>query len=193
MGIELTYRLPFKRLQKLGRTMGRRAYSGVWWARWIFVGGYGAALLALSSHGNAIALWLADAGLAVSADGLFLALMASFLIGLILLRRFSVRSYKARADYDQQIRLVEEDEGLRIATDHIEYFLKWSGITQMLVERDGVVVSHGNLFFLIPDTAFASPEQRLRFVQGAWDRMSDNARDISARFMRPVLEGGARA
>ena len=94
---------------------------------------------------------------------------------------------KRRATFNATIRMVEEDSGLRFLTEEVEYYLKWRGISQMLLDHDGVVVSHGNLFFLIPDRAFASPEDRVLFIRQVYGRLGERARSISERHLSAVL------
>jgi hypothetical protein len=62
----------------------------------------------------------------------------------------------------------------------------------MLIERDGIVVSHGNLFFLIPDRAFANPAERLSFIRDVYGRLSESARTLSEKFVRPALAAGEK-
>ena len=100
---------------------------------------------------------------------------------------------QARANFQSEIRLRQDDGGIRIATDEIEYYLKWRGISQMLMEHDGVVVSHGSLFFLIPDSAFADSEERNAFVRDVFGRLGEEARSRSEKSMRPVLNATAAA
>jgi hypothetical protein len=118
---------------------------------------------------------------------LFIAVGLVFLVGMLLLRRYRVRLMKNRANFDQIVRLKQDDGGLHVITDDIEYYLKWRGLTQMLLERDGLVVSHGNLFFLIPDRAFAGPAERLAFIRDVYGRLSESARAISEKHLRSVL------
>jgi hypothetical protein len=56
------------------------------------------------------------------------------------LRRFRLGQLKGRANFNQGIRLEQDDGGLRFVTDEVEHYLKWRGIGQILVEHDGVVV-----------------------------------------------------
>jgi hypothetical protein len=57
----------------------------------------------------------------------------------------------------------------------------------MLMERDGVVVSHGNLFFLVPDSAFVDTQERNGFVRDVFGRLGEEARSRSESSVRPVL------
>jgi hypothetical protein len=104
------------------------------------------------------------------------------------------KQVKSLVDFDQNItvRLTTDEGGLRIAQEAIEYYLKWQGISQMLVEHDGVVIgSHGILFFLVPDAAFADAGQRLAFIRDVYGRLGDKARSASDKYIRPMLDGGA--
>jgi len=56
--------------------------------------------------------------------------------------------------------------------------------------RDGVVVSHGALFFIVPDAAFAGAGDRLAFIREVYSRLSDNARSISEKHVRAALSQG---
>jgi hypothetical protein len=184
---ELTYHVPFERLIKLGRSAGRKVYPSVQWLVWLL-----AALLILVwaflySYGDEIRDVADDEGIPFAPELMFLAAGFVFLAGILLVRRYRVRLMKNRANFDQIVRLKQDDGGLHIITDDIEYYLKWRGLTQMLLERDGIVVSHGNLFFLIPDRAFAGPAERLAFIRDVYGRLSESARAISEKHLRSVL------
>src|SRR5262245_57153834 len=94
---------------------------------------------------------------------------------------------KNRINFDQIVRLNQDDGGVRLSTDGVEYYLKWPGVTQMLLEHDGVVLSHANLFFLVPNTAFASPEERLTFIREVYGHLSENARAITEKHVSAAL------
>ena len=63
----------------------------------------------------------------------------------------------------------------------------------IFLDRDGVIVSHGNLFFLIPDRAFANPEDRLAFIQDVYDHLGERARSISEKHVGALLAPVASA
>lgn len=90
------------------------------------------------------------------------------------LRRMKISRLKDRVDFDQLIHLVTDDGGLRFVTADVECYLNWSGINQMLLEPDGVVVSHGSLFFLVPDVAFESAAERLAFIRAVYVNRSSH-------------------
>jgi hypothetical protein len=178
---ELTYHVPFKRLAKLGRAMGRKAFGRVWWATWLWILAFLAALLAFP---------LIEGRLAGSGwpDGAaFVVWVVLFLAGFIAIRVWGRRQAKSRADYDAEARFRQDAGGLRIGTNSIEYYLKWPGIAQVLIEPDGLVVSHGNLFFLVPDSAFASLGERNELVREIFANLSQEAKDRSIAHVKPIL------
>jgi hypothetical protein len=188
---ELTYRMPYRRLAKLGRSMGRKAYRGVWWARWLLIAFFLIAVVAMNAFDGPLVRWLAAAGISDGHGVLLVATFLSVMAGLLVLRKFQRRQVRDRVDFDQSVRLVQDENGVRIATDDIEYVLKWRGISQFLIEHDGVVLSHGSLFWLVPDAAFSNPAERLGFIRDVYDRLSDKARVMSERHVGPLLEAGA--
>jgi hypothetical protein len=188
---ELTYTVPFDRLTKLSRSAGRKAYPTVWLLTWLWLALFLGTLLGLAVYGDNLRDGLDTVGIPAGVEGLFILLAVLFFVGLLALRRLRVRSLKARANFNQTIRLVHDDGGLRFVTDGVEHYLKWPGISQMFVERDGVVVSHGNLFFLIPNLAFADGDERLGFVRDVYGRLSETARALSERHVRAVLRHGS--
>jgi hypothetical protein len=98
---------------------------------------------------------------------------------------------KSRANFDDAVRFRKDEGGLRCATSQIEYYVKWQGISQMLMGRDGVAISHGGLFFLIPDSAFADLSERNALVRGVFGRMGPAARGRSEKHIRPALDASA--
>src|SRR5262245_57111937 len=152
----LSYQVSFGRLQKLGRSMGRRAYRTVWLLTWLLVALLLAAVLGLVVFGETLRDWLETARIPADVEVLFIIVAVLFLVGIYMLTRMRASQVKGRANFNQTIRLMQDDGGLRFVTEEVEHYLKWQGISQLLLEHDGVVVSHGNLFFLVPDDAFPS-------------------------------------
>jgi hypothetical protein len=189
---ELTYHVPFERLIKLGRSAGRKVYPSIRWLTWLWIALLIPAWAFLYSFSEEINDVADDEGIPFATELLVIAVGLVFLVGILLLRRYRVRLMKSRANFDQIVRLKQDDGGLHVITDDIEYYLKWQGLTQMLIERDGIVVSHGNLFFLIPDRAFANPAERLSFVRDVYGRLSESARALSEKFVRPALAAGEK-
>jgi hypothetical protein len=182
---ELTYRMPFSRLRKLGRNSGRKAYPYLWATRWLLLGSFFVLLLAIGHYEEAIQSWGLPPLTAL------VALLVIYVAAILLLRRFALRQTQARANFQLDVRLRRDDGGIRIATDEIEYYLKWPGISQMMMEHDGVVVSHGNLFFLIPDSAFADTQERNAFVREVFGRLGEAAQNRSETSMHAVLAAAA--
>lgn len=185
---ELQYQMPFERLQKLSRTASRKAFSTSWWRLWLLVVLYFVLVIALSvldyggrlSQATGIPWW-----------GWLSMLLAFVFGGIAWIRRQGLRQAKARADYDSTASVRQEADGIRFATPEIEYKVKWPGISQMLMVHDGVVISHGSLFFLIPDSAFIDMAERDAFIEDVYGRLTDVARARSEKFMRPVLDAAS--
>jgi len=190
MQIELAYNVPYARLAKLGRSASFKTFRASWLLFLLMLATLVGVVVGLCLYIDVWDGWLQSVGVPFPYGGLlaFGSLMVLWVAGCLLLGRFSRRQVKSRSNFDAMVRLTTDDGGIRIATDAIEYYLKWQGITQMLMERDGVVVSHGILFFLIPDTAFADAGQRLAFVRDVYGRLTENARSISERYVRPLLD-----
>lgn len=193
MQLELTYQMPFRRLAKLRRSITRKVYGtplllfGLWLAGWF------AAVAAIDLNANALDKWMQSVGIPYPYRWLLaLALVAAlFLASAILGGRFSSRLIKNwLVDYDGAVRLTNDDGGLRFATSGTEYYLKWQGISWMLMEGDGLVVSNGVLFFLVPNAAFADTGQRLAFIRDVYSRLGDKARSASDKYIRSVLHAG---
>jgi hypothetical protein len=184
---ELTYQLPFERLQKLGRTMGRRAFQRNWISKWALYAVYAVALAVILIFSEEVDRWFAAAGIPGGGIVAIFALLVVFLIGSRQLRRSFVREQKSRTNFEQTLHLMREEGGVRIAAQEIEYFIRWSGITQMLMEPDGVVLSHGNLFFLVPNSAFVTKAGRNAFIRNVYAQLSAEAKAKSASEVGPVL------
>jgi hypothetical protein len=186
---ELSYRLPFARLAKLSRTASRKGYPLVWWLTWLWIGVFLAVMIAISLFADDIrdAFDPLDLGPYV----LLVAVALAFMAGMFALRRLRIAKVQKRATFNETIKLTQDEGGLRFATDEVEHYLKWRGISQLLLEPDGVVVSHGNLFFLIPNQAFASTDDRAAFIRDVYDRLGERARSISYRYVSVLLKSGA--
>jgi hypothetical protein len=185
---ELTYQMPYERLAKLGKTMGRKAFRGIWWRKWAFFAIFLAITLGISGFGDRLDRWASMHGVPVGSGTLLLAAFGLLAAGVFWLRRTHKREMKSRADYDQQIRLSKDEGGLHFATNEIEYYLKWPGISQMLMDRDGVVVSHGGIFFMVPDRAFESEDERGAFIRDVYGRLKPEAQALSREYMEPFLK-----
>lgn len=189
MNRELTYQVPLSRLRRLGRRSGRKAYPQLWTARWLVLGSFPGALMLVSVFGDAVERWQASVGL--PSLTVLIVIIAAGIVAMLALRRAGAHATQARTNFDSDIRLRQDDGGIRIATDEIEYYLKWPGISQMFLEPDGIVVSHGNLFFLVPDSAFADVEERNAFARDVFGRLRDDARSCSGSSLRALVGADA--
>ena len=189
MDRELTYQIPFERLRKLGRRSGRKAYPKLWTARWVVLGLFFGSLLLVSTFGDEVERWQAEMGL--PSLTVLVVIIGAGLAAIVFLRRAATSETKARANFDADIRMRKDAGGVHFATDEIEYYLKWPGISQMLMEPDGVVLSHASFFFLVPDRAFADMAERNAFVRDVYARLGAEARQRSEQSLRPVLNATA--
>jgi hypothetical protein len=182
---ELTYQVPYERLAKLGRSMRRQAYPVVWTRRWLLLGGFLAALLLLIVFEEPVNRWQASVGLPDFAA--IAVLLVLFFSGVWLLQRSARSEAKSRADYDAIARMRQDDGGLRFMSDQIEYYVKWKGISQILLAHDGMAVSHGGLLFFVPDTAFNGLDERNAFIREIYARMEGQAKNRSEKRLASVL------
>lgn len=183
---ELTYQMPFKRLVKVSRLASRKAFG----SPWLLFGGlflvYFVAFAILAAFERPINDWLASLGLPALVP--VLPIVLGLVIAIWWLRHRALNMSKDRADYDSAVRFREEADGLRFATSEIEYFLRWNGISQLiLIETQGLMVSHGNLFFLIPNEAFRDTGERDVLTQDVFARLGDKARARSVDFIPPAF------
>jgi len=186
---ELHYQVPFDVLAKIGRSAGRKAYRSAWYLNWLLIASFLVAVVLLIVFGDALDRSMRRAGISYSVEASFILVCVLMIAAVLWLRRFTRGRAKARTDYDQTIHFTQDDGGLRFATAEIETYLKWQGITQLLVEHNAVVVSHANLFYVVPNSAFASADARIEFIRDVYGRLSDKARAISERYVRAAIGG----
>lgn len=182
---ELTYRMPFERLRRLGRSANRKAFRTTWVAVWGLLAFYFGMIALFIIFADDINRLEREAG--TPWWSWFAALIAAFVAAFFALRRRWQRQMQSRVDFDSAVTFTQEPSGLRFATPQIEYLVKWDGISQMLMEPDGVVFSHGGLFFMIPNSAFADPGERDALIQDVFGRLNDAARARSEPLVRPFL------
>jgi YcxB-like protein len=197
---ELTYELPQQRLRRLSRSMGRKAFPRSWRTKWMLLFLFIVVMLPLLGFrdeliGLAAAIGLPPALMEYANVAVFGLAFVLIFSGIRLIGRSQRREAKARVNFGATAHLVQDENGIAIAGEGIEYRLKWAGISQMLIEPDGIVLSHGSLFWLIPDAAFAGPEDRLGFIRDVYSRLGEQARAISRDQIEPLLarEGGTTA
>lgn len=186
LGRELTYHMPFERLVKISRMASRRAFSSSWWLLAAFFLIYVVALGLVIAFSRPLNDWLSVYGVPEIMP--VAAVVAGFAIAFWWLRRRGLNQARARADYDSAVRFAQETDGLRFATPEVEYFVRWQGISQMmLIESEGLMFSHGNLFFLVPNEAFRDGQERDDLARDVLPRLTQVSRDRSMTFIPPRL------
>jgi hypothetical protein len=126
---DLSYQLPFERLTKLSRSVTRDVSPRARWSRYLRRCAGQTAGDGRSSH------WR---GVAILRSG------PAIFPGIWSLRRPRLGQLEGCANFNRNIRLTQDDGSLRFVTDEVEHSIKWRGISQILVERDGAIASHGN-------------------------------------------------
>jgi len=185
----LTYKVPYRRLNKLSRAGPRKLYPAQWLATWGLIVTFFGFLLAQSFWEDALLRFYAGMArpLGWSPESLsllvFFLVIALFLIAMTLLSRRLRKEHADRFAFDQEVILSPENASLRISTKAIEYQVKGSGIYQLLRERDGVVIVAGGLMFLVPDTAFTDDGHRSQFITHLGGLLSNEARERSAEVL----------
>jgi NADH:ubiquinone oxidoreductase subunit 3 (subunit A) len=179
---ELTYQMPFERLVKLSRTASRRAFGSSWYLLALLFAIYLVALYLVIAYADPLNVWLAEYGLPEFTP--MAAVIVGFFAAFWWLRRRGLNQARQRADYDSDVRFREDVDGLRFAPPEIEYLLRWHGISQlMLLETDGMLVSHGNLFFLVPNEAFRDAAERDALTRDVFARLNATAQERSFKFI----------
>lgn len=186
---ELSYHMPFERLVRLSRVASRRAFASSWWLLALFFALYIAAVALIVVFSRPLDNWLATYNIP-NATPLGTAI-AGFLLAVWWLRRRGLKQSRSRADYDSAVRFRQEPDGLRFATPEIEYLIKYHGISQMMLLSDGVLFSHGNLFFLLPNEAFADTAERDTLARDVFRRLNETSRDRSRAFIPKALAGNS--
>jgi hypothetical protein len=178
----VTYTMPMSRLRRLSRAGTRRSFPRTWYLIWGWAGLFLAGFLAIGLFPADYRkfVWILSRSLGLpftTTDVLFFGLiLAVFLMGAVLIRRRFRAELKARIDFNSSITLRAVADGLHFAAKELEYVVKWSGIHELLRERDGIVVVCGGLFFLVPDGAFATPDARHSFLDHVAAHLTPEAR-----------------
>jgi hypothetical protein len=189
MQLELTYQMSWLRLARLDRSIAFRASPTLHLLIVLLMVWMIATLVSVGFLADALDRWMLNFGIPYGT----MLYSISWLPGFLLVRWLARNVIKRRlgVDFNQTVRLTKDDGGLRFVTDAIEYYLKWQGISQMLMQSDGVLVSHGDLFWLVPDAAFPDKGTRLAFIREVYGHLTDEARSISENSIRPMLDSGA--
>lgn len=189
---ELTYQLSLERLLQLCKSGARKSFPACIWCKLIPLLSIVAmlCLMFVPSSGILDRLGLTEGAKASIMFGGIGVIVAASLIGLQLVRKANLAELKKRVDFDDSTCLRALAEGLSFRSEQIDYLVKWRGINLMFLEPDGIVFVHGSLYFLVPDSAFASKFERNTFIRDVFARLGDQAQKRSETFMRPVLDVG---
>src|SRR5262245_30764751 len=117
---ELSYHVPFERLTKLSRSAGRKVYGSVWWLAWLLIALMVPVLAFLDPFSEEIPDMAEGEGISFGAELIFFIVVLFFLGAALLLRRYRVQLLKKRANFDQVVRMKQDDGGLHVITDDIE-------------------------------------------------------------------------
>jgi hypothetical protein len=192
MQLDLTYQVSLERLAKLSRSAFRKTFPKIWLLQWLLCWGLLAVSLASFEYSDELDLWMQTAGMPlVLRLGLPWLPLASFVAIFILLHRLKVELSRSLLDFDPTIRLTKDDSGIRLTTEGVDIYVKWRGISQMLMERDGVAVLCAHTLFLVPDAAFPDAGTRLAFITDVYGHLTEKARSVSEKYIRPVLDSGS--
>jgi hypothetical protein len=190
---QLSYLLSFKRQAELNTQAIKRLQAtpgSTWWrfSVWALIG------LLVSIGGKLLyqryeAAGFDPFGFALLSCGLSVAILMTFFA---MTYRRLLHTVWEGATRDRRFRVMQDEVGLCFTTDEDEYRLRWHGITRMWIERDGVIVSRGPMLLWIADTAFADAGERLTFIRATFARMSRDAQERSAYYLRDVLSEANR-
>lgn len=176
----LTYNVPYARLKKLSRSACRKAFGSTWWWSWATIGAFIIIYASILVFHSPIRTFFAQQGIKHGPDFLSALLLVGFLISLLFIRRHNAKQVQERVDFDQNIELTTDDKGVRLELPQIGYHLKWSGISQVFLERDGIALGHGPMFFLVPSAAFASKDEEQAFLKYICENLTPDARSRSS-------------
>jgi Zn-dependent protease with chaperone function len=185
---ELTYKLPYEQAAKLCRVGRRKAFTTIRVIFWGLVGIIFAMGIVLSLYGHELNKWMSSIGMPFGVSYMLpFAILLAVVISYVYMKKITTKQAKSRVDFDQSIKLTFEDEGLRIVGSEIEFLIKWLGIHQLFVVRDGIVVLAGNMLFAVPNIAFPTLEEKRNFLQDVYSRLSEKARSLSEKEVRAVI------
>lgn len=188
---ELTYKLPYEQVVKLCRTGRRKTFKATRRIFLVLIAIAAAIGIAFSLFLDALNKWMENTGIQLELVDMIIIIALLFGISnYFVMKKIMTTQVKSRVDYSQDFKLFFEDNGLRIVTTEIEYLVKWQGIHQLFVVRDGIMVLAGNLLFAVPNVAFPTLEEKRTFLQDVYSRLSEKARSLSEKEVRAVIGQG---
>ena len=185
---ELTYKLPYEQSVKLCRTGRRKLFKTTRLIFWVFAVTCAATGIAIGMFKDVLDKWMDNIGIPLGS--IYVMIVAILLLSISIffyMKKVTTAQAKNRVDFDQSIKLTFKDEGLKIVSSEIEYLVKWQGIHQLFVVRDGIVILAGNLLFVVPNVAFPTLEEKRTFLQDVYSCLSEKARSLSEKDVRAVL------
>jgi hypothetical protein len=187
---ELTYSVSFDRLLRLCKTATLKTYPACIWCKLIPVFSiaamFGLAMLPGTGLLDALDISEGAKGFLVI-SGVVLVLLLMF-VAFRMVRARNNRQTQRLVDFSDRTHLRITADGLSFRSEQIDYLLRWRGISQVFLEHDGVVISHGSLYFLIPDTAFSNRVERDAFISDVYSRIGEEARVRSEKYIKPALD-----
>jgi hypothetical protein len=186
---ELNYKLSPEQLPALAASVNRKVHGNLLgnrnlhWAVFLAVGS------AASFYNAELSAWLRKVGLPVSQNAAVVLMVLFGATALWQMRRLQREQLKKRMASDPDVRMIQDEGGLQFGNATSEYYLKWQGIGQMLVEPGAVVILSGSTYWPIPDAAFQDAAGRWAFIQDVYGRLSEEAPSLSEKHVLPVLAG----
>jgi hypothetical protein len=184
---ELTYSIPYERRAAVIRAAAQITHRDLLILQWLSIPVLAGVASALYSYRDALNQWAAQAGLPVALSLPVLIGMAVLIEWYWGLRKLHARRARKLSNFDPQIRMAQDEGGVRFTTSQIEYYVKWEGITQLLLAGGGILLNHGNLFCFVPNDAFENADERQAFIRDVYSRLSEEARALSKPHLRYVL------
>lgn len=89
--------------------------------------------------------------------------LIAFWIALHTLMRRMRSEQSRRVGHIVDWKVSAEADGLRFASRNLEHMLRWPGVHQVLAEREGLIIVHGNSSYFIPREAFLDDDNRKAF------------------------------
>src|SRR5262245_36540959 len=109
---ELTYHVSFDRLMKLSRSSPGKFNPGIRLVVWVLIAIVIALCTFLYVFGDEIRDVAEDDGIPFATELAFIAVFVGFVVGLRLLRQYQLRLMKNRFNFDQIVRLKQDDGGV---------------------------------------------------------------------------------
>ncbi len=189
----LTYQVPYKRLRQIARVGSKHRFRSLWLLGRIWFVVLMLIFLSFVVWTEKVTAFLYTIletfQLPESfAPFIFIAFLFVLLMMSFMLRKAYGRRLQKEINFDQNINLTMDRDGVSIAAEEISYHLKWPAIKHVIPDREGIILAHGALFFFIPDSAFSDMTKRQAFFKYLFDHLTDAAKEQSGKAMSHVLQ-----